>query len=418
MLVMDENRLLGSTKEFESQFSKLIVRDRNHPSVIIWSIGNEEFKVESNDVGRKLTESLLRVQRKFDPTRLSTFAADNGDTFEGVNSVIPVRGFNYRINSIDKYRKEHPGQILWGSETSSALSTRGEYAKDTVKGYVSDYDLNAPPWGETAEEWWKLFDERSWLAGGFVWTGFDYRGEPTPYRWPCINSHFGILDVCGFPKNNFYYYQSWWSDKDVLHIFPHWNWKGKEGQPINVWCYSNCDSVELFLNGKSFGAKTMVKDLHIEWNVPYQPGTLEAKGWRNKKLISDKIETTGEPVAIRLTPDRTTINADGEDVAVIAVTAVDSQGREVPMADNLIRFEAEGAGKIIGVGNGDPSSHEKDKYLEGGYQRHLFNGKCSVILLSNRTAGSILLKASGDNLKPAEANINSITSPLIPVAGN
>lgn len=417
MLVMDENRLLGSTNEFESQFTKLILRDRNHPSVIIWSIGNEEFTVEGNDVGKRIAESLIRIQKKYDPSRLSTFAADNGGTFEGINSVIPVRGFNYRINSIDQYRQDHPDKILWGSEMASTLATRGEYAKDTVKGYVSDYDLNAPPWGETAEDWWKLFDQRKWLAGGFVWTGFDYRGEPTPYRWPCINSHFGIMDVCGFPKNNFYYYQSWWSDKDVLHIFPHWNWKGKEGQSINIWCYSNCDSVELFLNGKSLGKKTMDKDSHLEWNVAYQPGTLEAAGWKNGKLINDKVETTGEPAAIQLTSDRNNINADGEDVSVITVTTLDSQDRYVPVADNLIHFEIEGAGKIIGVGNGDPGSHEKDKYIDGGYQRKLFNGKCSVIILAGRKAGSIKLKASSENLKPAELIINTVTSSLIPLAG-
>ena len=417
MLVMDENRLLGSTKEFESQFTKLILRDRNHPSVIIWSIGNEEFTVEGNDVGKRIAESLIRIQKKYDPSRLSTFAADNGGTFEGINSIIPVRGFNYRINSIDQYRQDHPDRILWGSEMASTLATRGEYAKDTVKGYVSDYDLNAPPWGETAEDWWKFFDARKWLAGGFVWTGFDYRGEPTPYRWPCINSHFGIMDVCGFPKNNFYYYQSWWSNKDILHIFPHWNWKGKEGQPIDIWCYSSCDSVELFLNGESLGKKTMEKDFHLEWNATYQPGTLEATGWRNGKLITTKVETTGEPASIQLIANRITINADGEDVSIITVTALDSQGREVPVADNFIHFEIEGAGKIIGVGNGDPSSHEKDKYIDGGYQRKLFNGKCSVIILSDRKAGSIKLKASSENLKPAEVIINTVTSTLIPLAG-
>jgi beta-galactosidase len=301
---------------------------------------------------------------------------------------------------------------------ASALSTRGEYVNDTIKGYVSDFDLNAPSWGDITEDWWKLFDARKWLAGGFVWTGFDYRGEPTPYRWPCINSHFGIMDVCGFPKNNYYYYQSWWSDKDVLHIFPHWNWKGKEGQPVNIWCYSNCENVELFLNGKSLGKKSMEKDFHLEWNVPYEPGTLEARGVRNGKLITAKIETTGEPATIQLTPDRTVINADGEDVSVISVTALDSEGREVPVADNLIHFELNGAGKIIGVGNGDPSSHEKDKYISGGYQRKLFNGKCSVIILSNRSAGSIKLTATSENLKPAEANIKTVASKLIPVAGN
>jgi beta-galactosidase len=418
MLVMDENRYLGSTKEFEAQFTKLILRDRNHPCVIIWSLGNEEGALQGKDAGKRMAESLIRIQKKFDPSRLCTYAANNGKTFEGINSIIPVRGFNYFMYDIDQYRSEHPDKILWASEISSELSTRGEYVKDEAKGYVSDYDINNPGWGETAEEWWKFFDERKWLAGGFVWTGFDYRGEPTPYRWPCINSHFGIMDVCGFPKNNYYYYQSWWSDKDVIHLFPHWNWKGSEGKTIDVWCFSNADSVELFLNSKSFGTEKMPKDLHVEWKVVYEPGTLEAKGWKNGKLITDKVETTGEPVSIQLISDRKTINADGQDVAVITVTALDSQGREVPVADNLIHFDIAGAGKIIGVGNGDPGSHEPDKYLDGGYQRKLFNGKCSVIILSNRSAGSIILKATGDNLKQAEINISTIASPQIPVAGN
>jgi beta-galactosidase len=418
MLVMDENRYLGSTEEYESQFAKLIQRDRNHPSVIIWSIGNEEKRVHADSVGRRIAESLIRIQEKYDPSRTSTYAANNGAQHEGINSIIPVRGFNYYMFDIDKYRKEHPDKILWGSEIASALSTRGEYSNDSVKCYLSDYDVNIPSHGEKTEEWWKFFDERKWLAGGFVWTGFDYRGEPDPYIWPCINCHFGIMDMCGFPKNCYYYYQSWWSDKDVIHLFPHWNWKGKEGQTIDVWCYSNCDSVELFLNGKSLGSHIMTKDSHIEWKVVYEPGILEAKGWKNGKVLSDKVETTGEPIAIKLNADRNAINANGQEVSVITVTAIDAWGREVPVADNLIHFEVEGTGKIIGVGNGDPSSLEKDKYLDGKYQRKLFNGKCSVIILSERKAGSIKLKAFGENLKSAEIVINTIKAPLIPVAAN
>ena len=199
MVVMDENRYFGSTKEFEEEFSKLILRDRNHPCVIIWSLGNEESKVQNSDYGKRIAESMIRTQLKYDPSRICTYAANNGKTSEGINSIIPVRGYNYFMYEIDEYKKAHPDQISWGSEISSAISTRGQYTKDETKGYISDYDLNNPGWGETAEEWWTFFNARKWLTGAFVWTGFDYRGEPTPYRWPCINSHFGIMDVCGFP---------------------------------------------------------------------------------------------------------------------------------------------------------------------------------------------------------------------------
>jgi len=415
MIVMDENRLMGSTPEFTDQFEHLILRDRNHPSVFVWSIGNEEWKIQNNDVGKRIAQSLIRIQKKLDSTRLVTYAANNGNQYEGINSVLPIRGFNYmNISNIDKYRKEHPDQILFGSEEASTLCTRGIYANDSTKGYVDDYDHNKPGWGALTEPWWKFFAVREWLAGAFVWTGFDYRGEPTPYKWPCINSHFGVMDVCGFPKNNFYYYQAWWTNKDVLHIYPHWNWKGKKDQPINVWVQSNCETVELFLNGKSLGKKTMEKNSHLEWNVIYEPGVLEAKGIKNGKIISAKVETTNEAAIIKLTPDRSSINADGEDVSIVTVTALDLQGREVPVADNPIRFEITGNGKIIGVGNGDPSSHEADKYLDGNYQRSLFNGKCQVIVQSNKEKGIIMLRATSDNLKSGELVIQTSDITLRP----
>ena len=400
MLVMDENRLMGSVPEFMGQFERLILRDRNHPCVIIWSLGNEEGRIQNADVGKRIAKSMIQRLKELDPTRLCTYAANNGNQYSGINEVLPVRGFNYiNITDIDKYRKDHLDQILMGSEEASTVCTRGIYANDPVSGYVSDYDLNFPRWASTAERWWSFYAERPWLAGGFAWTGFDYRGEPTPYGWPCINSHFGIMDMCGFPKNNYYYYQAWWSDKDVLHIYPHWNWKGREGQIIDVWCQSNCGAVELFLNGKSLGKKTMPPNSHLEWKVAYRPGVLEAKGWKNGKVISAKIETTGEPVSIHLAPDRPSINADGEDICIVNVTAHDAKGREVPIADNLIKFELNGRGKIIGVGNGNPSSHEPDKYLLGTYQRRLFNGKCQVIIQSTQEAGEINLTATSDGLK-------------------
>ncbi|MCX6145160.1 MAG: DUF4982 domain-containing protein [Ignavibacteriales bacterium] len=415
MLVLDENRLMGSTPELIGQFERLVLRDRNHPSVILWSLGNEEWVIQNTDIGKRIAQSLIVRLKQLDPTRLYTYAANNGNMFNGINGILPIRGFNYMsISDIDKYRKEHPEQILLGSEEASTLCTRGIYANDTARGYMCDYDLYPPGWGATAEKWWKFYAAREWLAGAFVWTGFDYRGEPTPYSWPCINSHFGIMDVCGFPKNNFFYYQSWWSDKDVLHIAPHWNWRGKEGQMIDVWCQSNCESVELFLNGKSLGKKTMELNSHLEWKVPYQPGILEARGMRNGKQMVRKVETTGQPVRIKMVADRTLIQADGEDVTVVTVTALDDKGREVPVADNLIRFDLKGMGKIIGVGNGDPSSHEPDKYLVGQYRRRLFNGKCQVIVQSIKEAGTLDLKASSDGFKEESIIVRLEAVPLRP----
>ena len=415
MLVMDENRLMGSSPELMEQFEKLVLRDRNHPSIIIWSIGNEEYRIHNTDVGRRIAQALAARLKQLDPSRLWTYAANNGNKFEGINSVAPVRGFNYmNISDIDLYRKDHPDQILLGSEEASTVSTRGIYANDTVRGYVSDYDKNRVPWGALAESWWKFFDEREWLAGAFVWTGFDYRGEPTPYTWPNINSHFGIMDVCGFPKNNFYYYQAWWSDKDVLHLYPHWNWRGQEGKVIDVWCQSNCDTVELFLNGKSLGVKKMEKNSHLEWQVPYSAGTLEARGVRNGRAITTKVETTGVPARIVLTPDRSSLHADGEDVCIVNVTAVDAQGREVADAGDLIRFNVSGSGRIIGVGNGDPSSHEPDKMVTGAYQRRLFNGKCQVIVQTGTTEGTLTVHATADGLQPAETKVRLESAPLRP----
>ena len=409
MLVLDENRLMGSTPELIGQFERLVLRDRNHPSVVLWSLGNEEWVIQNTDIGKRIAQSLIARLKELDPTRLYTYAANNGNTFNGINSILPIRGFNYMtISDIDKYRKDHPDQILLGSEEASTLCTRGIYTNDTVRGDMCDYDLYPPDWGATAEKWWKFYAARQWLAGAFVWTGFDYRGEPTPYSWPCINSHFGIMDVCGFPKNNFFYYQAWWSDNDVLHIAPHWNWRGKEGQTIDVWCQSNCESVELFLNGKLLGKKTMEPNSHLEWKVPYVPGILEAHGMRHGKQIVTRVETTSEPVRIKMTADRTLIQADGEDVTVVNVTAVDDKGREVPVADNLVRFDLTGTGKIIGVGNGDPSSHEPDKYLVGQYQRRLFNGKCQVIVQSTEQAGVLQLKANSDGLKGESITVKTV----------
>jgi beta-galactosidase len=366
MLVMDENRLLGSDEENLRRWEGQIRRDRNHPSVVIWSLANEEFRVQGTPAGRQVALTMQNFVKQLDPTRPVTYNAPVGNEFPGINSIIEVRGWSYHIgtSNMDAYHAAHPNQPNVGSEQGSTVSTRGIYGNDKIRGYVSAYDTNAPEWANRAEAWWSFFAVRPWLSGGFIWTGFDYRGEPTPYGWPCINSHFGVMDTCGFPKDNFYYYQSWWTDKPVLHLLPHWNWPGKEGVEIEVRALSNCEEVELFLNGQSLGRKTMERNSHLAWMVKYAPGTLSAKGYNGGKAIAEtKVETTGAPAAVQLRPDRATLNADGEDVSVFTVSATDAQGRVVPVAANSIHFELSGLGKILGVGNGDPSCHEPDVFL-------------------------------------------------------
>ncbi len=417
MLVLDETRLLNSSREYMNQFERLILRDRNHPSVFMWSIGNEEGWIQTNSKGKRIALSLLQKQRELDPTRISTYGADVGNVYEGINEIIPVRGFNYRLSGIDPYHKDHPNQPVLGSEMASTLSTRGIYAKDTANAYLPDQDITAPGWGSTAEQWWSFASTRYWYMGGFVWTGFDYRGEPTPFQWPNINSHFGVMDVCGFPKNIYYYYQSWWTDKDVLHISADWNRKNKEGKPIDVWVNSNADNVELFLNGKSFGKKDMPRNSHLQWSIPYEPGKLEAVAYKKEKRIVSLIETTGEPSEVVITPYKTTMLADGKDATVINIKVIDKQGREVPDANNLIQFSVSGPAsqddpvgraKIIGVGNGDPSSHEPDKVFDANWQRSLFSGKCQVILQSGKTPGIIKFKATSKGLWEASTDIITI----------
>ena len=414
MLVLDETRLLNSGTEYGAEWENLILRDRNHPSVFMWSIGNEEWMIQTSETGKRIAQNQVLKQQELDPYRTCTYAANVGNEWHGVNEVIPVRGFNYHLPDIDPYRKAHPDQPVMGSEMASTVSTRGIYETDTVNAYVPDYDSVYPPWASTAEQWWRIAADRPWYMGGFAWTGFDYRGEPTPFQWPDINSHFGIMDMCGFPKTVYYYYQSWWTDKDILHIAPHWNWPGKEGKPIPVWVNTNADNVELFLNGKSLGKKEMPRNGHLEWIVTYAPGKLQAVAYKKGKKLTAFVQTTGLPYKIIATPTKISILADGRDAVVVNVSVVDKQGLEVPDAANLLHFAVSGLAKIVGVGNGDPSSHEPDQYPGTGWQRHLFNGKCQLILQSiaphkgsqiNPTSIQVVVNSEG--LSPASVTIGA-----------
>ena len=374
LLVLDESRLMGSDSENMRKWDDQIRRDRNHPSVAIWCIANEQFMVQDSPSAANVARAMQDYVHRHDPLRPVTYAAPEDDVFRGINSVIEVRGWNYHYGpQMDRYHAAHPDQPNVGTEQASVVGTRGVYTNEAPHGYVAAYDLVWPGWNTTAESWWSFFAGRPWLSGAFVWTGFDYRGEPTPYWWPCVNSHFGILDTCGFPKDVFYYYQSWWTTNTVLHLLPHWNWPGREGREILVQAFSNCRQVELFLNGESQGKQAMQPNSKLSWKVKYAPGTLSAKGYdaAGSLVAGTKVETTGDASQIQLVPDRQTINADGEDLSIFTVAALDAQGRAVPVAQNKINFSLAGAGKIIGVGNGEPSCHEPDTYVPSAPVRSL-----------------------------------------------
>jgi beta-galactosidase len=418
MMMMCETRQMSSSPEGMAQLEAMVKRYRNSPSIILWSIGNEEWHLQNDmaDEGAKIAATMVRRCHELDPTRVVS-AAVNGPNDKGVSDALDIIGFNYVLQYPDDFHKKNPKRPIYGSETASALATRGVYTTDPLRNTVNAYDSKAR-WGETAEEWWKFYATREWAAGGFAWTGFDYRGEPTPYGWPSINSQFGIVDMCGFPKDSFYYYKAWWGKEPVLHLFPHWNFEGKEGDEIPVWAHTNLDQVELLVNGKSLGSQKVPKLGHVEWKVKYEPGVIEARGSKDGKVVlTEKRETTGEAVAIRMTADRMELIADGQDVAMVTVEALDKEGRAVPTENRLIGFKVSGEGAFLGAGNGDPNCQEIDKEPH----RSLFNGLAQVIVQSTRNAGEIHIEAvtegwsAGPEMTPAKLVIVTLKAELRPV---
>ena len=400
LLVLDENRFLSSSEEGLKDLTTMLYRDRNHPSVFMWSMENEEW-IQGTVTGARILKTMVETTHNIDPTRKVTAAMNHARNDGGYADVLDVVGYNYGDKGL-AYVKDHenyPKRVVFCTESTSFVSTRGEYENNGEKGYVSNLQKWEPGWGPFPGEDWADIVKYPFLGGTFVWSGFDYRGEPTPYRWPCVSSHFGIMDICGFPKDGYFAYKAAWSNEPLVHIFPHWNWPGKEGKLQKVQCYTNCEEVELFLNGKSMGKKKTVPYTKLEWELSYQPGRLEARGYKNRKLVAkDIVETSTAPDQISLKNDAGKIKADGCDVAVIKVIIKDAKGRVVPTAGNLVKFSIEGPGKIIGTGNGDPSSHEPDK----ASQRKAFNGYCLVLVQAEKQAGEIRLKASSDTLKSDE----------------
>ncbi len=401
-----------------------IKRDRNHPSVIMWSIGNE-IREQFDSSGIIMAKELAGIVKSLDSARPVTCALTENipeKNFIYQSGALDVLSYNYKQNDYKFFPDWYPGEAVIASETSSALASRGDYymPSDSIQKWpeannialknpnsdlrISAYDHIHAYWGSTHEETWKIIKNLDFMAGLFVWSGFDYLGEPVPYDWPARSSYYGIVDLAGFPKDAYYMYQSEWTDKPVLHLFPHWNWK--QGQMIDIWAYYNhADEAELFMNGRSLGVKSKKEDeCHVMWSVKYEPGTIRAISRKEGKTILVKeIKTAGKPAGIELTADRNEIKADGRDLSFVSVKIVDKNDIMVPDANNLVKFEITGTGNIAGTDNGYQASPEPFKVDF----RKAFNGKCIVIIQSGTSKGNITLTAKSEDLQPSTIIINS-----------
>lgn len=419
----------------EKDLTAMIERDRNHPCIIMWSIGNEIYEIHDPVEGPRLTHFLQDICHRVDPTRPVTagFSAGDRAVENGLADAIDIPGFNYlvgngpNINKYEDYHKAHPEWLIYGSETESCVSSRGEYylpfvetgtfcdenkffkAQETL--HINSYDMDAPQWGYAPEYEFEAQKKSPYIFGEFVWTGFDYLGEPTPYKteWPSRSSYFGIVDLCGLPKNRFYAYQAEWSNKEVLHIFPHWNWN--DGQEVPVHCYTNLNIVELFVNGKSYGRKEKSDDnIHTKYriiwdNVKYEAGEIKAVAYDNNDKIvkTEIIKTADVSASISLKPDRSTINADGDDLCYITVGIYDKNGNICHKANNRVFVSVEGAAELIAVDNGDQTSLESFQ----ADNVKAFNGLCMLTVRSTKNEGLIKVTVTSEGLPETKIQIKS-----------
>jgi len=400
----------------------LVLRDRNHPSVFMWSIGNE-IPEQWDSSGISMTKELADIVKALDPTRPVTSALNDPQPNNKIykSGALDLVGFNYHHQDFAAFPKNFPSQKFIGTETVSALETRGHYdliPSDSIRRWpvrwdlpfndgnkdftVSAYDHVSAPWGSTHEETWKEIKKHDFISGQYIWTGFDYIGEPTPYPWPARSSYFGIIDLAGFPKDVYYMYQSEWTNKDVLHIFPHWNWK--PGNTVDIWAYyNNADEVELFLNGKSLGKKSKsVDELHVKWRVPFVAGTLKAISRKDGKIVLTKeTRTAGAPAKIILSADRNKVKADGNDLSFITAKIVDANGVLVPDADNLVQFSITGNAAIVGTDNGCQTSMESFKATS----HKAFHGLCLAVVQAKENKSAVVVKATSKGLQAATVTI-------------
>src|SRR5437762_3349599 len=410
----------------ERDLSDMVRRDRNHPSVFIWSIGNEVMEQWTNDdtTAIPIARELAGIVRRLDPTRPITSANNNGSPANPLfhAGALDLLGHNYHHEAWPNFPAQFPGEKFIITEAMSALNSRGVYEQpsDSVASYATPYVKDSGPqpnkdyrlssyddrkafWGSLHEESLRLFERYPFLSGIFIWTGIDYLGEPTPYAWPARSSYFGVVDLAGFPKDPYYLYQSMWTTRPMLHVFPHWNWTARDS--INVWAYTNGDEAELFLNGVSLGVKRKVDAVsHLMWRVSYAPGTLRAVARKGGQVMAtQEVKTAGPPARVALAPDRSRLHADGNDLSFVTVNVLDRAGVAVPTADQVVRFRLRGDARIIGVDNGHQISHapfQADRV-------RLFNGKALVIVRAGEQPGTVTLTAEGEGLEPAAVQITS-----------
>ncbi len=409
LLVMDENRSFNSSPDGINQVRDMVTRDRNHPCVVMYSLFNEE-PLQGTPTGRKLAQRLRLEIKKLDPTRFLLGAMNTGITSDdGAADALDITGINYNTHIYDDFRAKYPHMPMLGSENDSSFETRGVYKTDHSKNVIDCYDSEAAPWGNTYRDGFKQVDIREHIMGLFIWTGFDYRGEPTPFEWPSISTQFGIMDTCGFKKDAFYLNKSFFTDEPMIHIVPHWNFA--EGERVRVMTHTNCAEAELFLNGRTLGKKKVDKYDMADWYVPFESGTLKMVGYIDgAPVCSDEVTTAGEAKKIIITPCTEHVYDASDDAAIFNISVSDEKGFPVPTANNLIKFTAKG-GEIIGVGNGDPNSHEPDKADE----RRLFNGLCQVIVKQTDGADRVVLTAESDGLLSAQAEVKSIENERKPI---
>lgn len=411
ILCIDENRLMGTNQEHFDLLRRMIVDHRNHPSVALWSIGNEEWWIEGNDKGEKIARTMIDYARTIDDSRLYTYGCSGGF---GIVKQVDIHGYNYIIqNDVDNRHKAYPDWVVVGTEETSGCGTRNVYQTDSIKGWMKSINMA----GEERSKWeknviergWKFYRDNIWAGGVFWWTGIDYRGEPNPMVWPATGSQFGILDYCCFPKDEAYYLKAAWTDQPVLHIFPHWNLKGQEGQQVEVWAYTNMDEVELVQDGKSLGRQKADKDSHLVWNTTYRPGRLVAYGYKNgKRVITERVETTGPAEKMTIDTSKSTLQPDGQDIVVVDITLKDKKGRYVPDACNPLQVSVSGPAEILGWGNGDPG-FKTDERPQGNDRRHAtlkaFMGNAQVIVrgVNGEATTPVIVTVSLDNGSMASA---------------
>jgi len=433
-LVMNETFdewAMGKTKhgyaEFWEQWHEQdlhdhIRRDRNHPSVIIWSIGNEILE-QWHPQGTEMTQKLVAIVKDLDPTRPIT-AGNNDPTPDNTlikSGLLDLIGYNYKHQTFKNFPLAFPGKAFIATETTSALATRGSYdfPSDSMRIWPVRWDIkfedgNADnscsafdnchtPWGSSHQASWLPVKKHDFLSGMFIWTGFDYLGEPTPYQWPSRSSFFGVVDLAGFPKDAFYMYKSEWTEDTVLHVFPHWNWQ--QDQIIDLWAYFNhADEVELYVNDISKGVRNSDdENLHVMWRVPFEPGSVKAISRKNGEVVAvSEMQTADEPVQMRVTADRSEISKGGEDLSFITIEIIDQNGTLVSRADNLVAINLSGDASVAGVDNGDPNSHHNFQ----GNQIKAFNGKCLVIVRSGKTGGKVQVSFQSEGLPNATIQLN------------